>query len=269
MLSIIIVSYNSASVLIKSLDSLISSNRYPVIIVDNASKDNSAALLKSRFPVATIKALPQNIGYGRAANIGLQTANTPYALLLNPDLSASIEDIQRLSDYSSKDPETALWGPASRKNDFTKEPPVSVDWISGCAMFFDLKKLSNVGFFDENIFLFFEETDLCKRIRDAGYQIKLCRDIYFDHDSGHACEPSPAVEQLKNWHYGWSRCYYFNKHDPLNRKRTPQKQHAQYRRKSLTALASQKRRKYKAQAQGAKAFLDGEPAFLPDGTPHT
>jgi len=72
---------------------------------------------------------------------------------------------------------------------------------------------------------------------------------------------------MKGWHYGWSRCYYFDKHDSQNKKRCPKRQHAQYRWKTLFALDPEKRFKYSAQAKGAKAFLQGEKAFLLDGTP--
>ena len=118
-----------------------------------------------------------------------------------------------------------------------------------------------------DIFLFFEETDLCTRITNAGHLIRFCRDVHFDHLEGMACAINPEIEYLKDWHYGWSRCYYFNKHFPAHSKRSPERQHAQYRWKSLTATQSRKRRKYKAQADGAKAFLNGIKAFDETGQP--
>lgn len=222
MLTIIIVSYNSQKVMTKCLGSLIDSKVYPVIVVDNASTDGSAEALRNRFPDAMVKALPQNMGYGRAANVGLRMVETPYALLLNPDLKASVEDIGKLLDHARSDTaNTAIWGPASQKKDLTGEAPQSVEWISGCAMLFDMEKLRTLGFFDENIFLFFEETDLCVRARDAGFQVRLCRDIFFDHMLGQASTPNPAIERMKNWHYGWSRCYYFDKRGQAKGKRSP------------------------------------------------
>ncbi|NLX26362.1 MAG: glycosyltransferase family 2 protein [Lentisphaerae bacterium] len=269
MLTIIIISYNSAHVLIENFADLIDSNRYKTIIVDNASSDGSPDLLRNRFPSTTIKFLKNNIGYGRAANIGLHAADTPYALLLNPDLSVSSKQIEKLLNYARKDEKGALWGPASNSRDFTQGKPKSVDWISGCAMLFEMSKLKQIGFFDENIFLFFEETDLCKRVLESGFEIKLCQDVYFDHKVGQACKLNPEVEWLKSWHYGWSRCYFFSKHDPKNLKRTPSKQYAQYRWKALISISQRKRRKYSAQAAGANAFLRGELAFLPNGNPQS
>lgn len=268
MISLIIISYNSAEILINQLGSLLDTRQYQPIIIDNASPDGSAEILRSRFPFATVIALTHNIGYGRAANVGLRSVKSPYALLLNPDLSASVEQIQKLLDHARHDPESAIWGPSTKAADFTGGEPEAVEWISGCAMLFDVRKIHQVGLFDENIFLFFEETDLCQRILDAGYGIKLCRDVYFNHTSGCACPSNPAVEWLKHWHYGWSRCYFYSKHSPLDVKRNPKRQHAQYRWKALIAITKKKRAKYKAQAAGSKAFLDGEKAFLSNGLPN-
>lgn len=268
MLTIITISYNSQHMLTRCLGPLIDSGVYPVLIIDNASTDHSAEALISRFPDAPVKALPKNIGYGRAANAGLDMVKTPYALLLNPDLVASADDIQRLLDHARVDHDnTAIWGPASQQSDFTHEPPQPVKWISGCAMLFNMEKLGEIGFFDENIFLFFEETDLCERALDGGFKIKLCKDVFFDHMRGQATTPSQAIEIMKNWHYGWSRCYYFNKRGIVNGKRNPKRQYVQYKLKSIFATTTAKRLKYKAQAEGALAFLKGKKAFLSDGSP--
>jgi GT2 family glycosyltransferase len=268
MLTIVTISYNSGEVLQKCLAPLIDSGAYPVIIIDNASTDGSAAALKERFPHAQVVLQTKNTGYGRAANVGLGMADTPYALLLNPDLTASADDIARLLNHATNDSSnTAIWGPASVCEDRADHPPEEVQWISGCAMLFDMEKMKKIGFFDENIFLFFEETDLCTRAAESGFRIKQCNDVCFPHLLGQASRPSPAIEYLKNWHFGWSRCYYFDKHRSSIRKRQPKQQYAQYRRKSLFALNRKKQMKYQAQAAGAKAFLLGEKAFLPDGTP--
>ncbi|MFA7172427.1 MAG: glycosyltransferase family 2 protein [Kiritimatiellia bacterium] len=267
-LTIIIVSYNSQEVINRCLSPLLNDQAFRFIIVDNASTDNSAERLRLRFPHADILTLPANIGYGRAANVGLHKTTTPYALLLNPDLITTTAEIQKLLGHALQgSANTAIWGPATKKSDCTDEPPKSVEKISGSAMLFDMAKLNSIGYFDKNIFLFFEENDLCKRAISSGHSIQLCGDIFFDHLLGQGSSPNPAIEYMKSWHYGWSRCYYFNKHEASIVKRRPKRQYAQYHRKALFALNSAKRLKYSAQAAGAKAFLLGEKAFLPNGFP--
>ncbi|MBN2161999.1 MAG: glycosyltransferase family 2 protein [Pontiellaceae bacterium] len=268
MLTIITISYNSSQILSHCLGPLIDSKAYPFIIIDNASTDGSATTLLNRFPQATIISLPKNIGYGRAANVGLNQVKTEYGLLLNPDLTATPESIERLLNHARSDTANAIaWGPASQEQDVVQSPPESAEWISGCAMLFNMKKLREIGLFDENIFLFFEETDLCSRIRDAGGEIRFCPDVLFQHMLGQASTPSSAIEWMKNWHYGWSRCYYFDKRGLGEGKRSPKRQYRLYRWKSIISTDSRKRIKYKAQAQGARAFIAGEKAFLPDGSP--
>lgn len=268
LLSIIIVSYNSQKILNQCLAPLIESGEYPIIIIDNASPDDIADKLKSRFPRAKTIALKQNIGYGRAANVGLEVVETPYALLINPDLKAGVGDVQQLLTHALNDStQTAIWGPASESNDHTEASPQTVKWISGCAMLFQMEKLRKIGLFDENIFLFFEETDLCERANASGFTIKQCNDIYFEHLLGQSSTPSPAIEQLKNWHFGWSSAYFHAKHKLIGKKTNPKRRLFSYRRKSIFNLNSSSRMKYKNRANGIRAFLRGEKAFDRQGLP--
>tara|TARA_B110001469_G_scaffold66867_1_gene63850 strand:- start:4476 stop:5309 length:834 start_codon:yes stop_codon:yes gene_type:complete len=267
-LTIITVSYNSQKILTQCLAPLIESGKYPVIIIDNASPDDSESVLKHRFPRAKTIALKQNIGYGRAANVGLEMVETPYALLINPDLKAGVEDIQQLLNHALTDSsQTAIWGPASEKKDNTGASPQAVKWISGCAMLFEMDKLRKIGLFDENIFLFFEETDLCERAQAMGFTVKQCNDVYFEHLLGQASTPSPTIEQLKNWHFGWSSAYFHAKHKLLSKKTNPTRRLFTYRRKSIFNLNSTSRIKYKNRANGIRAFLNGEKAFDRQGLP--
>jgi len=267
-LTIITISYNSQKILSQCLAPLIESGKYPVIIIDNASPDDSESALKNRFPQAKTIALKQNIGYGRAANLGLEMVETPYALLINPDLKAEVEDIQQLLNHALTDSsQTAIWGPASENEDNTGAPPQTVKWISGCAMLFEMDKLRKIGLFDENIFLFFEETDLCERANAAGFTITQCNDVYFEHLLGQASTPSPAIEQLKNWHFGWSSAYFHSKHKLISKKQNPKRRLFTYRRKSIFNLNHTSRIKYKNRANGIRAFLSGEKAFDRQGLP--
>ena len=260
-LTLIIISYNSAATMLRCQRKLLSNVHSPILIVDNASTDGSAKILQGEFPDAEVIAMKNNIGYGRAANVGLRKTETPYALLLNPDLIATWEEIEKLLVHAKNDTSnTAVWGPASLKKDFTGEPPQSVSWVCGCAMLFDVEKLKTIGLFDENIFLFFEETDLCEQTIKAGYQIKLCRDVYFDHLVSQASSPNPKMEYMKWWHFGWSHYYLMekNKHYSLY---TKIRKVIKLRIKSIAASTPAKRLEWRARADGSLAFIRGEKAF--------
>jgi N-acetylglucosaminyl-diphospho-decaprenol L-rhamnosyltransferase len=266
--SLIIVSYNSNKMITQCLAPVIDSGIFPVTIVDNASTDGSARALEDRFPNARIEALEHNLGYGRAANLGLRKAGTPYAMLLNPDLVATPESIDHLMELAqSAAPETVIIAPAVKEKDHTGTAPEPVKWISGSAMLFHLERMERIGLFDENIFLFSEETDLCRRTIAAGCQILLCHDVFMEHFKGQSTPPNPEIEWMKSWHFGWSHAYYYCKHDMARGKQSPARMHWLYTMKSMAALRRMKRRKYKARAAGVRAFIKGEKAFTPNGDP--
>lgn len=267
-LTLIIISFNSAEVIARCLSELLTSGEYPILIVDNASPDGSAASLSERFPAAEIIRLETNRGYGRAANAGLCLATTPYALLLNPDLTVTTNQVNALLRYTKTcDKKTAIWGPETRKENFSGGPPRRVNGVHGSAMLFDVQKIKLVGLFDENIFLFSEETDLCKRTLKAGYLIKLCPDILFEHLLGQSSSSNPEIDYMRWWHFGWSQCYRITKHGPSNLWENPIRKHISYSLHSLFARSSRRRKKWRAKADGSRAFIQGKEAFRPDGIP--
>ncbi|MFH0785727.1 MAG: glycosyltransferase family 2 protein [Pseudomonadota bacterium] len=267
-LSLISISYNSAQVFFKSWERFLKRSQLPTIIVDNASPDGSGSRLLHGFPNQEIVLLSKNIGYGRAANEGFQRCKSRYALLLNPDLQISETSIDELCDTAIKNNgNTAIWGPAITESDFTGGQPIHTETLCGAAMLFDLEKMKEVGFFDENIFLYSEETDLCLRTRQQGYSIKLCPNIFMKHISDSSSGHHPDIDYMKHWHFGWSRCYYMHKHGLYTKKRNPWRMLWNYRLKSYISLTKTQRLCYTGQAEGVQAFLRGEKAFTADGNP--
>ncbi len=268
MLTIIIASFNSTEVICRCLAELLDQGKHRVLIVDNASPDGSAASLSARFPSVDVITLGTNRGYGRAANTGLRLTETPYALLLNPDLNVASEQVEKLFHHAQNDTSnTAIWGPATCKEDAADIPPQRVNNVHGSAMLFDVKKIRGVGLFDENIFLFSEETDLCKRTLEAGYSIALCPDVFFDHLLGKSSSAEPKTDYMKWWHFGWSQCYRMTKHEQCTAWENPRRKQITYRLHSLLAFSPSRRRKWRAKSDGATAFIRGEKAFAADDTP--
>jgi len=266
--AIVTISYNSAAVYAKYWKSFLDATSLDVIIVDNASVDGSGRQLSTSFPDQQIIQLDRNIGYGRAANVGLKQCQSSFALLLNPDLYISEEAVASLVDAAISDKDnSAIWAPAVTQKDCSKRSSVTVDAVCGAAMLFDLEKMKSIGLFDENIFLYSEETDLCYRTRSAGYSIKLFPDIFIEHiidgSSGH----HPSLDYMKSWHFGWSRCYYLGKHSLFSPKYNPQRMYRSYKIKSFLSLTSLKRLRYRGQAAGVRAYSRGEKAFTADGLP--
>lgn len=268
MLTLVIVSYKSAEVLLRCQSELLSSGRYPIVVVDNASPDGSAARIRQAFPQVRVEELPRNLGYGGGANAGIRLAATRYVLLLNPDLQASVEDIESLLDVACRAGETAaICAPATRPEDVSATVPVEKDWVLGAAMLFDVQAMKDVGWFDESFFLFYEEKDLCLRAAQAGKKILYCPSICFPHLKGQSASPSSAIDYLKQWHVGWSSQYYFRKHSMATGKRRPWRMLLQYQFRALVSGSARTRLKYRARVRGVLAFMRGQAAVDAAGRP--
>ncbi|MFD2231730.1 glycosyltransferase family 2 protein [Alkalimarinus sediminis] len=257
MLTIVIVSYNSFTTITHCLDELITSKQFSIMIVDNASPDGSGQKLALKYPNITLIQLPENLGYGSAANRALEHIDTKYSLLLNPDVLANSQLINNLLSSACSLKNFTVLSPATEKADFVKKGVVDKDWTLGAAMLFNMEKLRKVGFFDENFFLFFEETDLCYRIKSIGEKILLDSDIYIEHLEGQSSTPSNKVEYLKYWHYGWSEVYFNDKHDLNKGKKNSLRVVLTCLRKYLFTLSISKKASYKARFLGGLSYLRG------------
>jgi GT2 family glycosyltransferase len=144
-------------------------------------------------------------------------------------------------------------------------------WVSGAAMLFPRIMIDQIGAFDENIFLFSEEVDLCERARKAGYDIVISNNIYMDHAVGGSTGFNPRINYMKNWHMGWSRLYYDAKHGrkPAFIRRTLLSL-LKYGAKFLLNLISGNKNKfvkYKGLLAGSISYLMGRAAFNENGEP--
>ena len=98
----------------------------------------------------------------------------------------------------------------------SKHPSLEeVDWVIGCAMLIDLEKFNNKKLFDENIFLYFDEFDLCRRVRSNKGKVYSSKNLFVKHlgnkgslDKNYTLE----FEMLRNWHWMWSTFYYHKKY---------------------------------------------------------
>ncbi len=80
-------------------------------------------------------------------------------------------------------------------------------FLIGAALFFPLSKFKRIGGFDENIFLFYEDDDICLRMSQAGFSLIHVDSAHADHDCGESTEKSLELDWCKNWHTGWSKAY--------------------------------------------------------------
>lgn len=238
---------------------------YQLIVVDNASRDGSADLIAAEFPNAILIRSAHNLGFAAANNLGFQHATAPFIVLLNSDAFVKPHTLQRAVHYMETQPKTALagaklvgqqneWQPSARmfpsllnhflmlsglsgkfrqsrffgRADRTWADPnqaAAVDWVPGAFSIVRRDVLEHIQYFDERFFLYYEEVDLCRRIRDAGYDIWYLPDLEVIHIGG---ESSRTVEnttmsqhgaQINLWQIRSALLYFYKHHGSQGAKR--------------------------------------------------
>lgn len=124
MVSALIVNHNARELLLQCLRAFYATADVPVeaVVVDNASTDGSTAAVSAEFPKATVLLEKSNLGYGRAANVGLERCQGRFALLLNPEITVEPQSVGRLSDFLLTRPEAGAVGPRVQMGDGTLDP---------------------------------------------------------------------------------------------------------------------------------------------------
>jgi N-acetylglucosaminyl-diphospho-decaprenol L-rhamnosyltransferase len=232
-LAVVIVSYNTRELLVRCL-STVARQGYAVTVVDNASTDGSAQVARTQFPSVRVLELPQNLGFGGAANCGIEATEEPYVLLLNPDASPRDDQaIHSLLACARRHPDAGVLGPRLVDAEGTVQPSrlgVPTGWwagspalttagagllgrlllrlptrsdhfLVGAVLLLRRAAFRDVDGFDPAFFMFGEEIDLCLRLHRAGWKIHLCRDSVFVHVGGAATSqdwPRLYREQLRS-----------------------------------------------------------------------
>ena len=222
---VVTVAYNSAAALRGLLGSV--PKGVAVIVVDNASRDDSAALAEAAG--ARVIRNAANLGFGAGCNIGMAAAETEFVLLANPDTRLDAGAIARLVAAADAFPDAAILAPTlcdergervrswdveqlhrrklSRKRDAEPWPegPLCAEFLSGACM---LLRASDGLRFDEAFFLFYEDDGICAAARAKGRSLVLVPDAVIHHAGGGSSAPSQALSAFKARHLAWSRLHY-------------------------------------------------------------
>lgn len=210
-LSVIILSFNTKDITGRCLRHLLVAkefcekklkNSIEVIVIDNNSEDGSAVMIKQDFPRVKLFALQENTGFSKGNNIGMQKASEPYILLLNSDVYLEEESLYKALAYfrvnlncdvlgaklnfgSGKLQASAgplpnplniifwifgLSGFHPKGSSYFKKAQ-RVGWVMGAFLMLKKKVFAETGGFDENLFMYLEEIEWCKRITDKGFKI--------------------------------------------------------------------------------------------------
>ncbi len=210
-ISVIIVSYNTRSLLARCLETVTAELHPPneVIAIDNASADASVAMVRAQFPQVQVIANAANPGFAVATNQGLRAANGAFLCLLNPDTELFPGALAALATFLETHPNVGVVGPTLLYPDgryqhaafyfptltmalidffplnhrllnsrlygrfplSMHEKPFAMDYPLGACMMVRREVCAAVGILDEQFFMYCEEVDWCRRIKQAGWDI--------------------------------------------------------------------------------------------------
>lgn len=229
--TVVVVTYSPGEHLTHFLDSLAGSAQHPpkVVIVDNGSTDGAPEREANREGV-TLISTGSNLGFGAAANRGVQEAGTEWVLVANPDVVWGERSVDLLLEAAGRWPHAAAVGPAITTPDGELYPSARLiptigvgaghavlgsvwpanpwtrayraeaeaigeritGWISGSCMLLRKSAFEMVGGFDAGFFMYFEDVDLCARLHDSGYDVVYAPGAVVLHNQGHAANREPG-----------------------------------------------------------------------------
>jgi N-acetylglucosaminyl-diphospho-decaprenol L-rhamnosyltransferase len=227
----IVVTFDSAHALPECLGAL-AADDVPAIVVDNASTDDTVPVAERHG--ATVIRNARNEGYGRGNNIGARAAGTEFILVINPDTIVDRGAVAALVDAARRYPDAALFAPqivepsgrvffqprsllaTSLTNPQGKlvlpEGEACAPFFSGACFLMRRDDFLKLGGFDENIFLFYEDDDLCRRVADSGAALIYVPQALVRHGRGRSSGEKPGRVFASRWHQAWSRAYVSRKY---------------------------------------------------------
>lgn len=230
----VVVAYKSAGTLGGCLQSLTKSGAHAIIVVDNESSTDGRATAEANG--AVYKATNENLGFATAANLGAHEVTTEYILFLNPDAHLKDSALGSAEAYLNTNPRVAAAGlmlvdmngqPEKTSFGTAVTPlsfimrhfrpssvpgvPTQVGWVSGGALLVRRQAFNKVGGFDPGFFLYWEDVDLCRRLRDRGHDIVLLPQSRVQHERGASLSADP-IHKTRLYDDGADK--YWRKHYP-------------------------------------------------------
>ncbi|WP_199331215.1 MULTISPECIES: glycosyltransferase family 2 protein [unclassified Calothrix] len=248
--SIILVNYNGIDILPDCLNSIeeFIQTPYEIIIVDNNSSDGSPELVADKYPHIRLIRQSENRGFGAGNNAGAKVATGEFLFLLNTDTILKSDIIPHLIELMYANSKLGIIGTKLLNPDGSLQISVSpaigikgeyqarrlhqaaqntaylklleekfqeiqeVDIVVGAAFFIRASLFNALGGFDENFFMYFEESDLCQRAQNQGYKIIYTPHVSLIHLKGYSVQKSANAMSIE---YRRSQLYYYQKHRPI------------------------------------------------------
>ena len=226
-LTVVIVTLKSEHIIdqcIKSIDSNIA-----IIVVENSNNEEFKKNIENKYKNVSCILSNKNIGMGAGNNIGIENAKTDFVLILNPDVLLFEDTIDKLINAGKDLKNFVIMSPISdnvnypnfsinEKTNTNYDNTFEVDSIDGFCMLINKNRiksiLKNLKTFDENFFMYLENDDLCKRVKQVKEKMYIVPNCKIRHYGAKAVSESfyKEIELSRNWHWSWSKFYFSKKH---------------------------------------------------------
>jgi hypothetical protein len=222
--TILIITFKNDKTIHKLLNRIC--NHYKIIIIENSDNINLKKNLEKKYKNLSCILTYSNLGFSRACNIGLKKIKTKYTLLLNSDIDINYLKIKKIENIVTKIDDFGIIAPNcshtkdylssnhdkfSKINNFYKrinnDLLEEVDRLPGFCLFLKMQHIKKIKYFDEKFFFYFEDLDLCKRLKIINKKIYLIKKIFIKHNA----DPKSTMI-MREWHFYWGLFYYHRKH---------------------------------------------------------
>ena len=232
-ITIVLVNYNTGHLFDRLFSTLAAAQgnlKIQTMLVDNASRDNSAQILSNKYPSVELIENSNNVGFGRANNQAISRMRGRYLLLLNTDAFVSPDTLVKTLNFMKQSPRCGILGVKLVGEDGSLQPscryfptPWNVflaanglgrffphtrlvddmssdhgsirecDWVPGCYYLVRREVIDQIGLFDPKLFLYYEEVDHCCRARQAGWKVTYYADTEVVHIGGESAKTDAAL----------------------------------------------------------------------------
>ena len=222
-ISVILVSYKSNFEIEKILKRL--NQEIKIYIIENSNNTEIKKYFERKYKNISVILSKENTGQTGGINLGLKQVKTKYCIYMDIDISFKIDLIDKFYDVAESIKDFCLIVPPHNRSNYPEEYKLENDLpqfpnlqkmkiVHGYFMFLNMSAVREVGYYDENIFFYYDETDYCLRIFKKKHKIYILKDVIVKHKEGKSYDKDTQkkIEPLRQWHFMWGKFYFYKKH---------------------------------------------------------